>query len=67
MFKTRPKDELDVTKGKPFSLFCEADSEPPLKILYKWRFQGQDMKYDEQHVWVAGNKTLLVLDSKVSD
>ncbi|CAB3990725.1 contactin-4-like isoform X1 [Paramuricea clavata] len=65
MFKRRPENNTNVIQGTSFSLFCEADSDPPLNIAYRWLFEGKALqKSDFNYQWDLSTHTLAVSDAQ---
>ncbi len=66
MFKRRPENKTNLIEGTGFSLFCEAESDPPLNIRYKWLFDGKELQSsDIVHNWDVSAYTLTVSDAQV--
>ena len=62
-FVVKPTSKDNITKGSSFSLFCAVKSSR--QVQYKWRFNGEDLKYDDNHIWYEENR-LLIQNANVS-
>jgi hypothetical protein len=66
MYKRRPENNTNVIQGTTFSLFCEAESDPPLNISYKWKFEGKELQESNiNHNWDVSTFTLTVSNAQV--
>ena len=66
MFKRRPENKTMVIQGTVFSLVCEAESDPPLNINYKWLFDGKELQSSGiNHNWDVSTYTLTVSNAQV--
>ncbi|XP_046841633.1 contactin-6-like isoform X2 [Xenia sp. Carnegie-2017] len=66
VFIKRPENKTDVMDGESFSLLCEADSDPPLNIRYKWLYNGAEMMKSNA-LWDLTNKKLTISNAKSHD
>lgn len=63
-FVVKPTSKDNITKGSSFSLSCGVKSSRQVK--YKWQFNGQDLKYDDNYIWYEGENRLLIKNANVS-
>ncbi|XP_028407908.1 contactin-3-like [Dendronephthya gigantea] len=69
MFKRGPENNTNVLEGTSFSLVCDADSDPPLNIRYKWLFEGKDLVLsDKNHItWDLNSRALTVSNAQAQE
>jgi hypothetical protein len=63
-FVTKPTTNHNVTKGSSLSLFCKVDASR--QVQYKWKLNGRDLKFDDNHIWSERLNRLLIRNVKVS-
>jgi hypothetical protein len=62
-FVIKPTSNHNITKGSSFSLYCKVESSRQVK--YKWRLNGRDLKYDDNHNWFESVNRLLIQNVNV--
>ena len=63
-FVRKPTTNYNVTKGTAFSLYCKVEASR--QVQYKWRLNGRDLKFDDNHIWSESVNRLLIRNVKVS-
>ena len=63
-FVRKPTTNYNVTKGTSFSLYCKVEASR--QVQYKWRLNGRDLKFDDNHIWSESVNRLLIRSVKVS-